>query len=102
VISDEVVSALDMTIQVQVAALLKRLQARRGFAMLFIGHDVDMVRWLSDEIAVMRHGEIVDRFASGDLLSPARHSYTKQLLAPRPTGDIGGEGAPHPPGTAAA
>jgi len=82
-ICDEVVSALDMTIQVQVAALLKRLQARREFAMLFIGHDVDMVRWVSDEIAVMRHGEIVDRFATCDLSSPERHDATKKLLASR-------------------
>jgi peptide/nickel transport system ATP-binding protein len=93
-ICDEVVSALDMTIQVQVAALLKRLQARRGFAMLFIGHDVDMVRWVSDEIAVMRRGEIVDRFATCDLSSQARHDDTKQLLASRLDSRV--DGGPDP------
>jgi peptide/nickel transport system ATP-binding protein len=95
-ICDEVVSALDMTIQIQVAALLKRLQAARGFAMLFIGHDVDMMRWVSDEIALMRRGEIVDRFATCDLLSPARHDGTKQLLASRLESRADGGPGPDP------
>ena len=82
-ICDEAVAALDVTIQIQVVELLKGLQARRGFAMLFISHDIDMVQWISDEIAVMWRGEIVDRCAPAGLSSAARHDYTKLLLASR-------------------
>ena len=79
-VCDEVVSALDMTVQVQILDLLKRLQDAHGFGMLFIGHDIEIVRWISDSIIVMHQGRIVDRFARGDMEAPARHAYTKRLL----------------------
>ncbi|MDF2999013.1 MAG: transporter ATP-binding protein [Xanthobacteraceae bacterium] len=85
-ICDEVVSALDMTVQVQILQLLQKLQNERGFAMLFIGHDIDMVRWISDEVLVMRHGHVVDRCLARDLATtPARDAYTRHLLAARLT-----------------
>jgi peptide/nickel transport system ATP-binding protein len=83
-ICDEVVSALDMTIQVQILALLKRLQQEHGFGMLFVGHDVDVVRWIADDILVMHRGAIVDRFGAHDLSDPARHELTERLVAARP------------------
>lgn len=83
-ICDEVVSALDMTVQVQILALLKRLQAERGFAMAFIGHDIEVVRWISDEIIVMHGGHMVDRFEVADLDAPERHEQTRLLLSCKP------------------
>ena len=83
-ICDEVVSALDMTIQVQILALLKRLQQEHGFGMLFVGHDVDIVRWIADDILVMHRGAIVDRLGAHDLLDSARHELTARLVAARP------------------
>jgi peptide/nickel transport system ATP-binding protein len=82
-VCDEVVSALDMTVQVQILALLKRLQETHGFGMLFIGHDIEVVRWISDTIIVMHQGRIVDRFACSELEAPTRHDYTKRLLQSR-------------------
>ncbi len=83
-ICDEVVSSLDMTVQAEILTLLARLQRERGFAMAFIGHDVDVVRWISDEIVVMAGGVVVDRCAPDALDAPERHPETRRLLA-RPT-----------------
>jgi peptide/nickel transport system ATP-binding protein len=63
--------------------LLKRLQNERGFAMAFIGHDIDVVRWISDEIMVMHEGRVVDVFAADQLHSGARHAVTDRLLVSR-------------------
>src|SRR3546814_20768946 len=79
-VCDEVVSALDMTVQAQVLELLKRLQAVHGFGMLFISHDIEVVRWISDRIVVMRQGRIVDRFAPDELTYAVSHDYTKNLV----------------------
>src|SRR3546814_14630107 len=64
-------------------SLLLRLQAVHGFGILFISHDVEVVRWISDRIVVMRQGRIVDRFAPDELTSAVRHDYTKRLLQSR-------------------
>src|SRR3546814_4206117 len=82
-VCDEVVSALDMTVQAQVLELLKRLQAVHGFGMLFISHDIEVVRWISDRIVVMRQGRLVDRFAPDELTSAVSHDYTNPLLQSR-------------------
>ncbi|MBJ3775876.1 dipeptide ABC transporter ATP-binding protein [Acuticoccus mangrovi] len=80
-ICDEVVSALDMTVQAEILALLARLQRERGFAMVFIGHDIEVVRWIADEIVVMHQGEVVDRCTAATLGAPDRHEETRRLLA---------------------
>ncbi|HEY9214913.1 MAG TPA: ABC transporter ATP-binding protein, partial [Ancylobacter sp.] len=83
-VCDEVVSALDMTVQVQILQLLKELQLKRGFGMLFIGHDIDVVRWISDDVLVMNKGHIVDRCAAHELAATAsRDAYTQRLMAAR-------------------
>jgi peptide/nickel transport system ATP-binding protein len=82
-VCDEVVSALDATVHVQILALLKRLQNERGFAMVFIGHDIDVVRWISDEIMVMHEGRVVDLFALDQIHSGGRHAETMRLLMSR-------------------
>ncbi|MDR6950768.1 peptide/nickel transport system ATP-binding protein [Ancylobacter sp. 3268] len=83
-ICDEVISALDMTVKVQILELLKRLQGERGFAMLFVGHDLDAVRWISDEVLVMHRGRIVENCGPEDLnLAQVRDPYTRRLLSAR-------------------
>ncbi|MCS0502707.1 dipeptide ABC transporter ATP-binding protein [Ancylobacter mangrovi] len=83
-ICDEVISALDMSVKVQILDLLRRLQQERGFAMLFVGHDIEAVRWIADEVLVMNRGRIVERCAA-DALDEAhvRDPYTRRLLASR-------------------
>lgn len=85
-ICDEVVSALDATVQMQVLQTLKSLQEKLGFAMLFIGHDIQIVRWISDTIVVMNRGRIVEQGASSQILTAPRDAYTQRLIAamPRP------------------
>jgi len=85
-ICDEIVSALDATVQMKVLETLKDLQAKRGFAMMFIGHDIEIVRWVSDRIAVMRHGRIVEQGEAGEIVEAPREPYTRALIAamPRP------------------
>ncbi|WP_246777016.1 ABC transporter ATP-binding protein [Microvirga sp. VF16] len=85
-ICDEIVSALDATVQMQVLRMLKDLQAKRGFAMLFIGHDIEIVRWVSDRIAVMRGGRIVEQGPASQIVEAPRENYTRAFMAamPRP------------------
>ncbi|MFC0218898.1 dipeptide ABC transporter ATP-binding protein [Pseudochelatococcus lubricantis] len=80
-ICDEIVSALDATVQMQVLLMLKELQARRGFAMMFVGHDIEIVRWISDRIAVMHRGRIVEQGDAGAILTAPREPYTRKLIA---------------------
>jgi peptide/nickel transport system ATP-binding protein len=83
-ICDEVVSALDMTVQVQILQLLRRLQAERGFGMLFIGHDIEVVRWIADDVLIMNKGRVVDSCPAHELMAtPARDAYTRHLLSAR-------------------
>lgn len=85
-ICDEIVSALDATIQMQVLQTLKALQRKRGFAMLFIGHDIEIVRWVSDRIAVMHRGHVVEEGLAGRIVDDPQDAYTRRLVAamPRP------------------
>ncbi|TQI74360.1 peptide/nickel transport system ATP-binding protein [Bosea sp. AK1] len=85
-ICDEIVSALDATVQMQVLRTLKALQQKRGFAMLFIGHDIEIVRWVSDRIAVMHRGKVVEQGEAGALVTHPIEAYTRKLVAamPRP------------------
>ncbi|QIB33637.1 dipeptide ABC transporter ATP-binding protein [Ancylobacter pratisalsi] len=83
-ICDEVISALDMSVKVQILELLRRLQTERGFAMLFVGHDIEAVRWISDEVLVMNRGRIVERCDAAMLDGThVRDPYTRRLLASR-------------------
>lgn len=86
-IADEPTTALDVTIQAQILKLLKELQARFGMAILFITHDLSIVRKMADRVCVMRAGEVVETGAVGDLFANPRHPYTQQLLAAEPKGE---------------
>ncbi len=85
-IADEPTTALDVTVQAQILALLKDLQARYGMAMLFITHDLGIVRRLADEVAVMQRGRIVEAAPVARLFAAPQHPYTQALLAAEPKG----------------
>ncbi|MCU0802999.1 MAG: dipeptide ABC transporter ATP-binding protein, partial [Rhodobacteraceae bacterium] len=80
VILDEPTSALDMTVQVQIVDLLRRLQARKGLAYLFISHDLRVIRALSHRVIVMRDGDIVEQGAAADLFAAPQTAYTRALM----------------------
>ena len=85
-IADEPTTALDVTIQAQILKLLKTLQARHGMAMLFITHDLGIVRKVADDVAVMQRGRIVEAGPVAEVFANPRHDYTKMLLAAEPRG----------------
>ncbi|KHJ55885.1 microcin ABC transporter ATP-binding protein [Aureimonas altamirensis] len=85
-IADEPTTALDVTVQAQILELLKRLQAERGMAMLFITHDLGIVRRIADRVCVMFKGKLVEEGRTEEIFAHPRHSYTKHLLAAEPKG----------------
>ena len=83
-IADEPTTALDVTIQAQIISLLLRLKQERGLSIIFISHDIDLVAQISDRIAVMRHGKIVETGSAAQIMTSPHHEYTKALISAVP------------------
>ena len=85
-IADEPTTALDVTIQAQILELMKGLQASLGMAMLWITHDLGVVRKIADRVLVMREGEIVERGLTAEVFANPQHAYTRHLIEAEPKG----------------
>lgn len=86
-VCDEPISALDVSIQAQVVNLLKELQKQRNLTLLFIAHDLSMVKYISDRVAVMYRGKVVELGKPEDVYGNPVHSYTKSLISAVPVAD---------------
>ena len=88
IVADEPVSALDLSVQAQVLNFMKLIQKDLGIAFLFISHDLGVVRHMTDNIAVMHNGRIVEKGTRKDIFEQAEHIYTKRLLSAIPSIDV--------------
>jgi peptide/nickel transport system ATP-binding protein len=86
-VADEPIASLDMTVQKQILELFRRLQAERGFACLFISHDLPAVQQIADRIIVMHEGRIVEEGPTAAIFDAPRHDYTRSLLDASPLVD---------------
>jgi microcin C transport system ATP-binding protein len=95
-IADEPTTALDVTVQAQILQLLADLKSRKGMSMLFITHDLGIVRKIADRVCVMTKGKIVETGPTADIFANPQHAYTKHLLAAEPRGEppVGDETKP--------
>ncbi len=93
-IADEPTTALDVTIEAQILSLLAGLKRESGMSLLFITHDLGVVRRIADRVCVMKDGEIVEQGRTGDVFAAPSHEYTRSLLAAEP------RGMPEPPAAA--
>ncbi len=84
VIADEAISALDVSVQAQVVNLMNKLKKELGLTYLFIAHDLSMVKYISDRIAVMCKGKIVEMGTTADIYNSPKHPYTRSLLSAIP------------------
>ena len=87
-IADEPTTALDVTVQLEILKLLRKLQNETGMGMIFITHDLGVVAEIADDVAVMHNGEILERGTVQEILNHPQHPYTQGLLACRPPMDI--------------
>src|SRR3712207_3835864 len=85
-IADEPTTALDVTVQAQILKLLAELKGRLGMAMLFITHDLGIVRKVADRVCVMTNGRIVEQGPVAEVFGAPQHPYTQKLLAAEPQG----------------
>ena len=94
IVADECVSALDVSVQAQVIELLRELQEEQGLSYLFISHDMAVVEQVSDRVAVLYAGQVVESGPTGEVLGNAQHAYTQRLLSAVPIPDPSHKRAP--------
>ena len=87
IVCDEIVSALDVSIQAQVVGLMMKLQQELGLTYIFIGHDLSVVRYISDNVAVLYLGKIMELTDSDELYEHPLHPYTQALISAAPIPD---------------
>jgi dipeptide transport system ATP-binding protein len=88
IVADEIVSGLDVSTQAHILLLLRELRARLGLTLVFISHDLSVVRVLCDDVAILQHGEVVEYGPVARIFSSPRHAYTRQLLSAIPLPDV--------------
>jgi peptide/nickel transport system ATP-binding protein len=88
IVCDESVSALDVSVQAQVLNLLKRLQEQRGLTYIFVSHDLSVVKFMADMMAVMQAGQIVEFGPSENIYANPQQAYTRELIAAAPSDDL--------------
>ncbi|WP_298259424.1 ATP-binding cassette domain-containing protein [Bradyrhizobium sp.] len=88
IVADEIVSGLDVSTQAHILLLLKELRARLGLTMVFISHDLSLVRVLCDDVAILYRGEVVEYGPVARVFSAPQHDYTRRLLAAIPLPDV--------------
>jgi peptide/nickel transport system ATP-binding protein len=88
IVADEIVSGLDVSTQAHILLLLKELRARLGLTMVFISHDLSLVRVLCDDVAILCQGEVVEYGPVARVFAAPEHPYTRQLLAAIPLPDV--------------
>jgi peptide/nickel transport system ATP-binding protein len=88
IVADEIVSGLDVSTQAHILLLLRELRARLGLTMVFISHDLSVVRVLCDDVAILQHGEVVEYGPVARIFSSPQHAYTRQLLSAIPLPDV--------------
>jgi peptide/nickel transport system ATP-binding protein len=88
IVADEIVSGLDVSTQAHILLLLRELRMRLGLTLVFISHDLSVVRVLCDDVAILQHGEVVEYGPVGRIFASPQHAYTRQLLAAIPLPDV--------------
>jgi peptide/nickel transport system ATP-binding protein len=88
IVADEIVSGLDVSTQAHILLLVRELRASLGLTMVFISHDLSVVRVLCDDVAILQHGEVVEYGPVARIFSAPQHAYTRQLLAAIPLPDV--------------
>ena len=98
-LADEPTTALDVTVQRAILDLLQELRDARGLGVLFVTHDLDVVKDIADHVVVMRHGEVVESGPCGNVMTRPSHPYTQELLAAMPSPATNATGADAAEGT---
>jgi peptide/nickel transport system ATP-binding protein len=88
IVADEIVSGLDVSTQAHILLLLRELRARLGLTMVFISHDLSVVRVLCDDVAILQNGEVVEYGPVARIFNLPQHPYTRQLLSAIPLPDV--------------
>ena len=88
IVADEIASGLDVSTQAHILLLLRELRARLGLTMVFISHDLSVVRVLCDDVAILQHGEVVEYGPVARIFNLPQHPYTRQLLSAIPLPDV--------------